>query len=123
MLGMYDYSGEWSVNVGLPAKSGVSGAVCLVIPGTLGLCIYSPRLDERGNSVRGVEFCMRANRRFKWSIFDRLVSTEDGEEMTELRKGSLERRNREKQENDSIPIDIKRKWEAEELCEVKKRKL
>ncbi len=66
---------------------------------------------------------MRANRRFKWSIFDRLVSTEDGEEMTELRKGSLERRNREKQENDSIPIDIKRKWEAEELCEVKKRKL
>ncbi|EFC50245.1 predicted protein, partial [Naegleria gruberi] len=71
--GMYDFSGNWSCTVGLPAKSGVAGAICIVIPSVMGMCLFSPRLDPRGNSVRGVEFCKRASDLFEWSLFDRLV--------------------------------------------------
>ena len=55
--GMYDSAGEWLVSVGLPAKSGVSGGVIAVLPGSLGIGVFSPRLDGRGNSVRGIAVC------------------------------------------------------------------
>ncbi len=57
--GMYDYAGGWVVGVGMPAKSGVGGGVMAVLPGQLGVCVFSPRLDEVGNSVRGVAVCTR----------------------------------------------------------------
>ena len=44
------------VQVGLPAKSGVSGALVLVVPGVMGVGVWSPPLDTLGNTVRGVAF-------------------------------------------------------------------
>ncbi len=55
--GMYDATGDWVSAVGMPAKSGVGGGIVAVLPGQLGIGVYSPRLDSRGNSVRGVQVC------------------------------------------------------------------
>lgn len=75
--GMYDFSGEFAFRVGIPAKSGVSGAIILVVPNLLGLVLWSPRLDELGNSVRGIEFCKRLSARYKLHSFDSMVGLKD----------------------------------------------
>lgn len=60
--GMYDAAGDWVSNVGIPAKSGVAGGIIGALPGQVGLAAFSPKLDERGNSVRGVAICEQMSR-------------------------------------------------------------
>lgn len=68
--GMYDGAGEWIYRVGMPAKSGVAGGILAVLPGQLGIGVFSPRLDACGNSVRGVKFCLELSRRFGLHMFN-----------------------------------------------------
>ncbi|KAI1064953.1 hypothetical protein LB507_001247 [Fusarium sp. FIESC RH6] len=55
--GMYDAAGDWLSRIGIPAKSGVAGGIIGALPGQMGIAVFSPKLDSRGNSVRGVAIC------------------------------------------------------------------
>jgi glutaminase len=69
--GMYDYAGEWIYKVGMPAKSGVAGGVIAVLPGQLGIGVFSPPLDTHGNSVRGVRVCEELSRSLDLHLLNR----------------------------------------------------
>jgi len=75
--GMYDFSGEFAFTIGLPAKSGVAGGLMVVVPNLLGIAIWSPPLDDLGNTVRGIDFCKRLVSKFNFHVFDSLVGNLD----------------------------------------------
>ena len=93
--GMYDAAGDWLSQVGIPAKSGVGGGIIGALPGQVGIGVFSPRLDEFGHSVRGVQVCERLSEDMGLHIMglpapsiDAIGArskTSDGREMIELR--------------------------------------
>ncbi|MCU1360756.1 MAG: putative glutaminase [Ilumatobacteraceae bacterium] len=73
--GMYDASGEWLYRVGLPSKSGVGGGIVAVLPGQAAIAVFSPRLDARGNSVRGHLVCEDLSNELGMHLFDERRAT------------------------------------------------
>ncbi|KAI6176120.1 No extended memory [Aphelenchoides bicaudatus] len=74
--GMYDGSGQFAFHVGLPAKSGVSGVMMVVVPNVTGIALFSPRLNKQGNSTRGLAFCHQLIQRFNFHTYDSLLNNE-----------------------------------------------
>ena len=72
--GMYDYSGEWAYTIGIPAKSGVSGIIMGIIPNVMGIAVFSPKLDELGNSAKGIEFFKELMNVYSLHIYDNILS-------------------------------------------------
>ncbi|WFB11574.1 glutaminase [Streptomyces sp. LX-29] len=67
--GTYDAAGDFAYRVGLPGKSGVGGGIVAVVPGRCALCVWSPGLDARGNSVAGVSALDHFTTLTGWSVF------------------------------------------------------
>jgi glutaminase len=67
--GMYDFAGEWAYRVGVPAKSGVGGGIVAVAPERLGIGTFSPCVDSKGNSLRGIRVCQDLSERLGLHIF------------------------------------------------------
>lgn len=67
--GMYDSSGEFAVRVGIPSKSGVGGGIVSVVPGKMGIGVFGPSLDKKGNSVAGVAVLEELSKELSLTIF------------------------------------------------------
>jgi glutaminase len=67
--GTYDAAGEFAFDVGLPCKSGVAGAIIAAVPGQMGVCVWSPPLDDQGNSVAGHLALHELAERLELSVF------------------------------------------------------
>lgn len=69
LCGFYDEAGEFSFNVGLPGKSGVGGGIVAVLPGEYSIAVWSPPLNEKGNSYKGMKFLEMFTTETAHSIF------------------------------------------------------
>jgi len=69
MAGLYDGSGGWAWKVGLPAKSGVGGGIVAVMPGKGAIAVFSPRLDEAGNSVKAQRVIEYVSKNLDYNLF------------------------------------------------------
>lgn len=69
MEGMYDSSGDWAYNVGLPSKSGVGGGLLTVVPGKMAIAAFSPPLDSIGNSVKGQKMITRLTQELGYNLY------------------------------------------------------
>lgn len=67
--GMYEFSGEYSRTVGLPSKSGVGGGIAVSVPGKMGIGVFSPSLDQHGNSLAGYHMILDLVKQYNLSIF------------------------------------------------------
>lgn len=67
--GMYEFSGEYSRTVGLPSKSGVGGGITVSVPGKMGIGVFSPALDQHGNSLAGYHMILDFVKAYDLSIF------------------------------------------------------
>ncbi|MEG8015069.1 glutaminase A [Sphingomonas sp. 22R3R2A-7] len=67
--GHYDGSGDFALRVGVPAKSGVGGGILAIVPGTAAIAVWSPNLDQHGNSILGVRALEMISHRTGWSVF------------------------------------------------------
>jgi glutaminase len=67
--GLYDGSGTWAWNVGLPAKSGVGGGIVAIAPGKGAIAVFAPPLDEAGNSVKAQEVIRYVAEKLNYNIF------------------------------------------------------
>ena len=69
IAGMYEFSGEYARTVGLPSKSGVGGGITVSVPGKMGIGVYSPALDQHGNSLAGYHMILDLVKKYSLSLF------------------------------------------------------